>query len=295
MSGNEERSRGIAAKSKHRNTLFDVLSEEQAAHTGLKKPRWMDEVAEPPRAPRPEAPPAAPAPTPIVVDPAPPRPEPAAFRTEADDGAAPPWIELADDRLRLSLTSVGCAVVVFVFALAVFAGYRFGQRRGLDAGLEAGYEHGRTSYTAEVNNEIELARSQPPTSEAVASLLDRPAGAAADTGGDGAGQGSRRPATGWIRDYTYIVVQEFLPGNEPHAVRAQAFLAERGVDTIVVTTARGSTQLVTTRGFNRDDSTQRQLADQLLAGVHRAGADYYTGGGGYKLEGYFRKLTTDSW
>lgn len=297
MSGNEERARGIGAKSKGRATLFEVLRGDEPSLRGEKhrsreaepRPREAAEIED-------STPPPPQRPVVRAAQPEFPRPAPA----ETDEGgAAPPLVELDDDRIRVSLTSVGCAFVVFVFAMSIFAGFKVGWHRGHTAGAAEGYEQGRASYVAEVNNDIDLARSEPAETDVVGNLLERSPSAAEPKSAVTTPPERRANNAGatnaWIPDYTYIVVQEFLSGRESDAQSAQAYLAEAGIDTALITTARGTTQLITTQGFNRNDPTQRQLADQLLSRVHETGADYYASGGGYKLEGYFKTLKGDSW
>jgi hypothetical protein len=296
MSGNEERARGIAARAKGRATLFEVLRDRESALRGTKHPPRRSEEPEPQVA----APPVDAAPLPKRVAEPPREAEPLSPAVAQGDGgaSAPPLIELDDDRIRVSLTSVGCAFVVFVFAMSVFAGFKVGWHRGHDAGAVDGYELGRASYVAEVHGDIELARSERPATDVIGSLLEQaPAGGApADAvGATGGSATAAEPPGGWIRDYTYIVVQEFLSGNESDAENARRHLAEFGIDAAITETDRGTTQLITTQGYNRNDPTQRQLADQMLSRIHELGAEYYASGGGYKLEGYFKTLKGDAW
>jgi hypothetical protein len=37
------------------------------------------------------------------------------------------------------------------------------------------------------------------------------------------------------------------------------------------------------------------MAEELLKKLHAVGSKYYAGGGGYKLEGYFKTLKSDRW
>ena len=57
----------------------------------------------------------------------------------------------------------------------------------------------------------------------------------------------------------------------------------------------GSTQLITTQGFNRKDPAQKQMASAALEELHKIGKRFYAQGGGYKLEGYFKTLKGDGW
>jgi len=91
------------------------------------------------------------------------------------------------------------------------------------------------------------------------------------------------------------VAQGFAAGREADAEEARVFLAANGVDAAVVPLDSGGTRLITTQGFNRNDPTQRTLADQLIDRIRALGAEYYRSGGGYKLEGYFATLKGDRW
>ena len=100
---------------------------------------------------------------------------------------------------------------------------------------------------------------------------------------------------GWIRGHTYIIAQEFRADHVADADRAQAFLEARGVETKRIALTNGSVQLVTTQGYDRGDPTQSTLADQLLKKVKSIGKSYFADRGGYRLEGYFKTLKSDSW
>ncbi len=301
MSGNEERARGIAAKAKNRTTLFDLLERRQARkraagaaargrspdiQTELEAPKGQTITLTADRKPseRLDAHTAEPEPT-VELD----SPEPVASERV---------IELDDDRVRISLTSVGCAVVVFAVAVLAVGAFDLGRRRGDGKGFGRGYEAGRASYAADTVSEIETARNQPPATHLVASLLERPdqdQEEAQDDKRTAQDSDMNRSTGAWIRGYTYIVAQEFGSAHLNDAPGAQDFLAGHGIESALVQTPRGSAQLITIQGFDRSDTTQRKMADQLLQKVHAVGAQYYADGGGYKLEGYFKTLKNDRW
>ncbi len=298
MSGNEERARGIAARAKHRATLFDLLGKRhvegatarEPAKSGPGQPQVLPAKRER------DASPAA-ALQPDLVGPPVCRSEPAGVGSH-DANPTAPAVELEEDRIRISLTSVGAAGVVFALAILVFGSFEFGRWRGDAKGFTRGFEAGRVSYAADTISEIEAARSQPSASHLVASLLDRPDPTLPTAAGEQpltAESDSREPTLAWIRDYTYIVVQEFGPERMDDVHRARTFLTTNGIETAEIRTSRGTTQLITTRGFDRKDGTQREMADQLLRKVHTIGAEYYAAGGGYKLEGYFKTLKSEDW
>jgi hypothetical protein len=207
-----------------------------------------------------------------------------------------PIARLDGDRVRFSLTSVSAAVLVFVLLVVVFGSFEIGRRFGDRRGFQRGHIAGRASYSADALSEIEAARRQPPATQLLAPL--RVDAESDPTARDAApGDSGTPPPEGptWVRDYTYIVVQEFSAGRQQDARQAQAFMAEHGIGTEMVKYPSGAIQLITTQGYNRQDPTQRRLADQFLEKVHMLGAQYFAAGGGYRLEGYFKSLKGDTW
>ena len=215
-------------------------------------------------------------------------------QTASDDlaGGTPPAVELDDERIRFSLTSFSAAVVVFVVLVGALGAFELGRNLGGKAGFRRGVEAGRASYEAKAHDDIEAARRAPANTALVEDLLiesSKPAaGEAVTTALD-----ANRAA--WIPGHTYIVVQEFAAGHEADVDRTKAFLAERGVETERIALAGGSVQLVTTQGYNRSDPTQSMIADHLLHKVKSIGKSYFADRGGYRLEGYFKTLKSDSW
>ena len=210
-------------------------------------------------------------------------------------GESIPFLDLVGGRMRVSFTSVSAAAGVFLVLVAILAGFELGRRSGDDAGFSRGYEAGRVSYAAEAMDEIQVARSQPPVTQLVQSLLPGP--------GMNLGQGNarmeRRAAEGqstvWIRDHTYIVAQEFAAERTEDVQHAQEYLEKHGIATALVRLPGGALQLITKQGYNQKDPIQKQLAEQLLGKEHGVGSKYFAAGGGYRLKGYFRTLKGDTW
>ena len=202
-----------------------------------------------------------------------------------------PLLTIVDGSIRLSLTSTLAAIAVFVGLTALLVAFEFGNRRGFADGVKAG----RASYAAEAASEIDLARQQEPATHIVAGLLDDVAGMEPATQVDGKTDSATDAKTSWIRDYTYIVAQEFSAGQPESAREARAFLAKHGVETAMVIQPGGSVQLITTQGFNRRDPAQKRMAATALEEVHKIGKRFYAQGGGYKLNGYFKTLKGDAW
>lgn len=267
-------------KPKSGTALFDLLNDEQAQKEApAKVPDWWNSSA------------SGPAPPPAAAEP--PNTELGAVelaaRVNEGSGRDIPFIEMEDARIRISLTSVSTAVVVFTGLVVVLGAFELGKRQAGEAEFRRGVLAGRESFQADTLSEIEAARQQPPATELVQDLLLQPAGQTADRDGRAA------DAPRWIRGHTYIVVQEFVRGQADAAARAQAYLLEHGLSTQRIAYPSGSVQLITTQGFNRSDPTQRAMADKLLARVRALGASYFSGGGGYRLEGYFKTLKSDAW
>jgi hypothetical protein len=218
---------------------------------------------------------------------------------KVETGKTPPWVEVDDERVKLTLTSVRAAIVVFVLLIGLLAAFELGRSRGQHSGFAQGFHAGRDSFTSEALSEIEAARNLPPATEVINSLLvgSDSAGALSTRAAEGSGD-QRRTASGpaqWIPGHTYIVAQGFQRGREADAQRAREFLASHGIETELIRFDSGAMQLITTRGFNRSDPAQRSLADQWLQKVHAAGVAYFASGGGYKLDGYFATFTGDRW
>jgi len=210
-------------------------------------------------------------------------------RDRFEDGET--WICLEGRCVRLRVTARSGAVLLFLGAVVVVTSFVVGRSSGREAGLRAGFERGRTALEAESPSGIELAQAQPAVSDLVKDLLpDAPAHRQQAV----VSAPSESPPQ-WIRGHTYVVAQEFRNGHGADARAAQDFLARRGIPTAIVRFPSGSLQLITTHGFDRSNGSQRKLADELLAKVHGAGKRYYASGGRYKLQGYFRKLTAQSW
>ena len=203
------------------------------------------------------------------------------------DGSRPSFIALDGQYVRLSLSSMSAAVVLFGLVVALVLAYKAGQGRGYVDGQVAGFAEGEASVVAQVTSEIEATRAQPPNTEAIESLLldGADVSSAGRVGGD--------PGDSWIDGYTYVLVQEFAGSASSDADNAQAFLRHHGVETLKLERSYGAIQLITEQGFNHEDDTQRALGERLRDRVREIGRAYYAAGHGYKLEGYFWKYHSD--
>lgn len=222
----------------------------------------------------------------------------------AHDGE--PLFEVEGNRVRFSFTSVTAAVAIFLVLAGLTAVYLIASRSGAGAAYKRGFEAARSPEQADPADEIQLARNQPPATHLLTPLTGQvfapiPASKSAkpDPTPVARPQVVAPPpgiaTKGWVQDLTYIVVQEFNASGLEKAKDAQKFLADRGVDSAVVTLAGGGVHLITTQGYNHKDAAGKKAADQLLAKVRTIGQQYYAAGGGYKLEGYYKSLKKENW
>lgn len=210
-------------------------------------------------------------------------------------GSRTSLLELEGDRIRVSFTSLTAAVAVFGGLVIVLVAFEFGRHVGNKAGFTRGHVAGRASFAADAADEIDVARRQPPATHLIQSLLEDANDRTGETETVLQDDVETPARSNWIRDYTYIVAQGFPAGHEDDARRAQEYLVQHGVSTEWVQYPTGAIHLITTQGYNRDDSTQRKMADELLKKVRAIGILYFRAGGGYRLEGYFKALKDESW
>lgn len=277
--------------------LFDLLGDDGIASRGSSQPdQGTRSDADRPSPPQRTAPTAAERPVVMGTRRLPHGSSTMDSGLDAPDSGRRPLFEVQDDSVRVNLTSVRTAVLVFLLCAVLIGAFEWGRRRGHQAGLIRGYDAGRESYAADTMTEIEAARQgsvapglvddltagSPPVLSAYEQAVGRQTSLA-----DG--------AVAWVPGHTYVVAQGFQPGRDADAEQAQAFLASRGIETVLVRFDSGAMQLITVQGFNRSDDAQRSLADQLLADVHRVGKDYFASGGSYRLEGYFATFRGDRW
>jgi hypothetical protein len=102
------------------------------------------------------------------------------------------------------------------------------------------------------------------------------------------------PRPAWKVGRTYVVVQEFQRGARDDAIRAQNFLRENGVETVLQPSSGRGYRLVTIKGFDRDQPDARARADQYLRRLRTIGERYFKAGGRYKLQGYFMTYTGEN-
>ncbi|MBI4717058.1 MAG: hypothetical protein HY763_04580 [Planctomycetes bacterium] len=207
-----------------------------------------------------------------------------------------PLLEVDGRRIRLSFTSLTAAVAVFLGLMVLVAAYALGSRSGMRAGMQAALLQ-EPSQAEGVKDEVQEARSQPPATHLVGTLLDPPTATKSPPAEPAAAASPSRAGNQpiWTRGLTYILAQEFAGQNVEAADRAQAFLAEHGIASTVVRSRGGAVHLMVTQGFDTKDPKQKESGEQLLQKLRAVGAKYYASGGGYKLEGYFKTLKGDTW
>lgn len=217
-------------------------------------------------------------------------------------------VQVKEDRLHLALTPLSAAAIVFVLSVVVLGVYLVGRQRGENSAVLQGIAQG----DAATADSVEAARMQPPAPHLVESLIEGSSKAPPAKNRE-----AQRPATrnaepavatpaadvelppgprhGWVRDYTYIVAQEFGAARMDDARAAQHYLASRGFPAEIVKLDSGPLQLITLDGYNHKDAAQKKKADEVLKRQRAAGVEYFATGGGYKLEGYYKTLKKDQW
>lgn len=273
-------------KTRRGRALFDLLDQEQTdAAEKLKIPGWFDGHRTEREAP-------------IRMD----RERGASTRGADDEGdETAPLIEFDGGYVRLTLSSLFAAAAAFALLAVLTTVFQAGRHMGYQAGARRGFEEGRVAALADGGDEMAAARSQVPATHLIAALA--PEGSSSAGAPNRASEaepaletaGATSASGQWVRDHTYIVVQEFRPDRQQDVEPARAFLEERGIGTSPVTFDSGRIQLVTRTGFDRSDDAGRRQADELLQRVRTLGSEYYASGGGYKLEGYFKTLKEDHW
>jgi hypothetical protein len=283
-------------KSKRGAELFEVLQKAPRAEKPFEVPRWWSSRAG--RSGRAEA---------VASDVKGEREEVAASRRDgshetlaaATDDVPPSagsgrTFELAGSRLRISLTSFSAAIIIATGLMVLAVSFRIGQDRGFRAG--------RASYESAAWDVIQKTRLEPPNRELLAGL-QQPESGAEDPGPPRSSARfmietdvARDSGPVWVRGHTYVNVQDFASGSGDDAERIQAFLAEHGVETAIIPLEGGWRRLLTTQGYNHDDSVQKGRNQALLERVRSLGVLYQKGGGRYDWQSaFFRKLEKDSW
>ncbi|NOT00334.1 MAG: hypothetical protein HOP29_06870 [Phycisphaerales bacterium] len=216
---------------------------------------------------------------------------------DAEESAA--IVRVQGSRLILSFSSFSAGVAVALLIAVVFGVYVGGRSGGRNEGLREGFDAGRQSIEATALNDIEAARRSAPNGDVFGDLPSSPVDAArsstkTDESAADKGSAAATGAFSVVKGHTYIVVQAFRSRDD--ADRAQTFLHDRGVETVILTSDSQATypfHLVTQKGFNCDDAEQKHWCDEYHAKIKELGEEYVKAGGRYKLEGYQKKAIAD--
>jgi hypothetical protein len=222
---------------------------------------------------------------------------------ESDWGAPRGFLSVRGDRVVMSLTSVSAGIAVFVLILLVGASFLIGRREGRAKGLVEGFERGKASVGADALSEIEAARKTAPNREIFDGLASNPVDGheppkrlAPESNTPSIQAEANEGDSVWVKDHTYIVVQEFKAGDRSDAEAAKLFLAGHGVETVILDSSGNYPyRLVATKGFNRDDPAQREWCDAFHDKIKRLGDQFVKAGGRYDLQGYQKRVTGNGW
>ncbi len=296
------------SKSKHGPALFEVIRTEPRPADAVRPslPKWWQDGK-----PSADAVTDAPA-TDVPVQPSDPGDStPTADRPDSPPSAtsltAAPLFELRGGQARLSFTAISGAVVLFGLLVVLTVTYGLGSRAGRKVGMEEGWNAHEKAMAVAVQDEIDAARARQVNPDVFQGVgrspitfapADGAAAAAKDDPAEPLVASRRTEQTGgpiWIKGNTYIAVQHFQEARDD-ALKAQRFLKDNGIETDIVEIGkRGKFSLMTTKGFNTDDPTQKALLDQYWKRIQQIGQAYWKSGGRYKLEGQVMSLTRDQW
>ena len=279
------------AKRKSGTALFDLLGEDGNRQADqLKIPGWWG------RGPKPGERSAESSAAPGEAAPGSARTRTTEVLARSEDRTQPgPLFELDGEVVRVALTVKRAAMAIFLVVALLVGIFEWGSRSGEARGSAIGYEAGRASYVADARDEIEAARSLPPATQLVAGLLADEDARPSDDPPERVDIPRREAAARWVKGNTYVVAQEFASDSGDDAARAQAFLTDNGIECKAVALPNGRLQLITMDGYNLADQTQKNLAEALRSRVRAAGKRYFASGGRYRLEGYLKTLTRESW
>lgn len=254
----------------------------------------------PPNTPVPQAP------TPLVLNPphalhdSPPPYAPQGARGRLR--AMLPSVTIDGARMVVSFSSLSAGMTVGALVVLLSLVFIGGHRLGGAGAYQQGYDAAVAFIQGRTDDEILAAKSKAPKTDIFGSVGPSPIG----TRGDAAdpvtkaapspGAASFTGAEGWIKGYTYVVVQDFRAEDQADAESAQTFLRERGVEAVVLESGGNYRyRLVGTRGFNREDPAQRKPCDDYQEQIRKLGEQFVKAGGRYELKGYQKKLTGDRW
>ncbi|HRX84523.1 MAG TPA: hypothetical protein P5572_05835 [Phycisphaerae bacterium] len=221
-----------------------------------------------------------------------------------EDANAPRVFAVERGRVRVALTSRAAGVVAFALLLVACAVFAIGQWYGRQGGIADGRVQAQRTIERSAVDDIERARRSQPIEDLFSGIGASPVAGEADRSAARTVAAprvsltaTRTPATTtpWVTGYTYVVVQVFRGDAREDAVKAQEYLGQNDIQSEIFGSSTRGFRLIATQGFNRDDATQRTLADRFIKKVRTLGSAYFKSGGRYKLEGFFATLTSDAW
>lgn len=222
-------------------------------------------------------------------------------RPSVSDAVAARLLWLDGGRLNVSLTSGAAAGALFLAGVIGILTYLAGLQVGTRRGEEIGFVKGKDWYQAEVGDEIARARAGPPTPGLTRGLeassrLRPPPPQNPRAASAGIGETKQRTQRAWVRGRNYVVVQQFKPDAIEDARAVREYLAQNGVETVIVSRPNLWHFIISTQGFDLQDTTQKQLAARFMEKIRRIGAGYKAAGGRYDFHDcYPMKLKGDSW
>ncbi len=275
-------------RSRKSQTLIEVISKEQSTRKkspGTDVPTWFSQESDTPTT--------APSATPKSMIPASPTGPSDATPTRR----SVPVFRIDGPRVILTFSSFTVALALFAAGAALIAAYELGQNRGDFAGHERGFQDGQAHIRRTTADEIESARKKLPNPGVLSGLGASPVKTPVPTQNvpKTAGNAPDKSAP-WVRDHTYIVVQEFLTADLADAQHARDFLAENSIETrILDASGKYGYRLVATKGFNCDDPNQKRWCDKYHERIGGLGKKFRLSGGRYDLQGYKKKAAGKSW
>ncbi len=277
------------AKSRKNPTLIEVINKTQSTpkkQPDTNVPEWFGNEANPPSAPTVTT--ATPKPADTTT--APPS-QPAKTRK------SPPIFRIDGPRVVLTFSSVLAAIVLFAAGAALIAAYELGKTRGDEAGHQRGFQAGMAYVKKSTADEIESARKSLPNPDVLSRLGTSPVKnpKPSQTNAKSADNNAKSDKI-WVRDHTYIVVQDFLTADLNDARHARDFLAENSIESVILdASGKYGYRLVATKGFNCSDPDQKRWCDKFHKRIASLGKEFRKAGGRYNLEGYKKKATGQNW
>jgi hypothetical protein len=186
-------------------------------------------------------------------------------------------LRVQDGRVYISLSAVACAVVIAALLVIVAGSFTLGRRAGLGDAQRmalawAGDELGQAKQSSPNPSVL---RGTPSGSAASGNRSSSAAPQGPVVEPDASSAGPLQPGK------TYLVIQTFKRAARDDAVRAQAFLAQKGVKTFLQSVAAGYS-LIGVESFDYGNPDDRARLEEFRQSICRLGQLYasskYRGG-----------------